>query len=406
MPILFLVIFVVMGSFAMLLPSIMFVLKNLGANEAWATPILASYSFAQFLTGPYWGKVSDRWGRKPVLICGLILAACAYGFIAVWADSVLHMHMSLVLAGACAGNSAVLYAAVTDITGREGRAKGMGIMGAGVGLAFTIGPAIGAMLSGVSAEAADITAPATVSALACLAGACIVVIWFKETLQRESDGAPETHAGRIAAFLKVSAKPALMQLAVAMCFFTLALSMMEAIMSYLMNARLGWGPKDLGIMFSYFGVILIVVQGGLVGRLARRFGEERLALAGVSMMGVGLAVIALSMSTAGVFVGLGFISAGTGIYNTSVLAVGSYHSGKLGRGLTMGVFQSMQALGRSVGPLIVGLLYVAQHELPLFVGCAVMVVLFAWLLVIFRRLQVGVAARDTMLTSQSDAQSS
>ncbi len=389
MPILFLVIFVVMGSFAMLLPSIMFVLKNLGASEAWATPILASYSFAQFLTGPSWGKLSDRLGRKPVLIVGLTLAAAAYGFIAFFADSAVHMHIGLVLAGACAGNSAVLYAAVTDITGNEGRARGMGMMGAGVGLAFTVGPAIGAVLSGVSAQAADITAPAGLSMVACLVGACVVAVFLRETLDADKSETQFDGTGRVAALIRVSEKPALMQLAVAMCLFTLALAMMEAIMSYLMNVRHGWGPKDLGVMFSYFGVILIVVQGGLVGRLARRFGEEKLTLAGVSMMGAGLAILALSASTLGVFIGLGFISAGTGIYNTSVLAVASYNSGELGRGLTMGVFQSMQALGRSLGPLIVGVLYLVQHELPLFIGCVIMAVLLIWMVVIFRRLHQG-----------------
>jgi MFS family permease len=382
MPVLFLVIFVVMGSFALLLPSIMFVLQNLGASEALATPILASYGFAQFLSGPVWGRMSDRVGRKPVLVGSLVLAALSYAFIAFGADSVLKLHLGLVFAGLCAGNSAVLYAAVTDLTGQEGRAKGMGLIGAGIGLAFTVGPAVGAVLGGASAEVANISAPAQVSFVACLAGAAVVSMMFRESFTQEG-AAPVTGVGRLQAIFRLGRQPLLLQLGFVMCFFTFGLAMMEAIMSYLMNDKHGWGPRDLGIMFAYFGLILIVVQGGLVGRLAKRFGEMALAKSGIVFMASGLAFIAFSPVTAGVFVGLTFVSVGTAIFNTSVLSIASKGSDAGERGLVMGVFQSMQALGRSLGPILTGLLYGIFHELPFVVSIAIMLVLLVWVWVIF-----------------------
>lgn len=382
MPVLFLVIFVVMGSFALLLPSIMFVLQNLGASEALATPILASYGFAQFLSGPIWGRMSDRVGRKPVLVGSLVLAALSYAFIAFGADSVLKLHLGLVFTGLCAGNSAVLYAAVTDLTGQEGRAKGMGLIGAGIGLAFTVGPAVGAVLGGASAEVANISAPAQVSLVACIAGAIAVGLLFRESFTR--DGAMTVQGvGRLQAIFRVGRQPLLLQLSFVMCLFTFGLAMMESIMSYLMNDKHGWGPRDLGIMFAYFGLILIVVQGGLVGRLAKRFGERTLAKSGIIFMAFGLASIAFSPVVAGVFVGLTFVSVGTAIFNTSVLSVASKDSAPGERGLVMGVFQSMQALGRSIGPILTGLLYGVFPELPFVVSIAVMLALLVWLWVIF-----------------------
>lgn len=382
MPVLFLVIFVVMGSFALLLPSIMFVLQNMGASEAMATPILASYGFAQFLSGPIWGRLSDRVGRKPVLVGSLVLASLAYAFIAFGADSVLKLHLGLVFTGLCAGNSAVLYAAVTDLTGQEGRAKGMGIIGAGIGLAFTVGPAIGAVLGGRSADVATIAAPAQLSMVACLIGALAVFVLFKESMGRDS--APATKGvGRIQAMFRVARQPLLLQLSFVMCFFTFGLAMMESIMSYLMNDKHGWGPRDLGIMFAYFGLILIVVQGGLVGRLTTRFGEMVLAKTGIVFMAIGLGAIAYSPISAGVFFGLTFVSVGTAIFNTSVLSIASKGSGSTERGLVMGVFQSMQALGRSIGPILTGLLYGVFHELPFVVSIAIMAVLVIWVTAIF-----------------------
>ncbi|WP_417449714.1 MFS transporter [Kordiimonas sp.] len=387
MPILFLVIFVIMASFALLLPSIMFVLQNLGASEAWATPILASYGFAQFLSGPVWGRLSDRVGRKPVLVASLLLAALSYCFVAFGANTVVKLHLGLVFAGLCAGNSAVLYAAVTDLTGIEGRAKGMGVIGAGIGLAFTVGPAIGAMLSGVSADGADISSPAKVSVVACLLGALVVALRFHESLSVPEGAIKSGHVGRIEAVRRLGYKPLLLQLSIVMCFFTFGLAMMESIMSYLMNDKHNWGPRDLGVMFAYFGLVLIIVQGGLVGRLAARFGEVNLARSGIIFMGIGLGSIAFSPVSAGVFVGLTFVSVGTAIFNTSVLSIASRASEAGERGLVMGVFQSMQALGRSIGPILTGFLYGYFHELPFVVSIGIMMLLLVWASLLFSQMK-------------------
>ena len=156
-------------------------------------------------------------------------------------------------------------------------------------------------------------------------------------------------------------------------------------MSYLMQDRFSWGPRDLGMMFAYFGLILIFVQGGLVGRLGAHFGEKTLMRTGIASMATGLACIAFSSVVATVYIGLTFISVGTAIFNTSTLAFASMKIGPDERGLVMGVFQSMQSLGRSVGPIAAGLLYLVIRELPFFLGIAIMITLFFWLTVLLRR---------------------
>ena len=388
MPILFLVIFVVMAGFAMLLPSLMYVLENLGASKALATPVLASYSFAQFVSGPIWGRWSDRLGRRPIILVSLCLALFAYGFLAFVADSVLLIFVGLTCAGLCAGNSAVLFAAVTDLTTEENRTKGMGVIGAGIGLAFTIGPGFGAILGGASDVSANISAPATASLIGCLLGLIVVASFFKETLHADHAlEAERSRVGRIEAIMSVHKRPALMQMGLMMFVFTIALSMMEPIMSYLMRDRYAWGPPQMGPLFVYVGLILVVVQGGLIGRLSKRFGEKTLVRAGVVLMQLGLLAILYAPVVGGVFVGLTLTTVGGAIFNTSILSLASHrcHSGE--RGLVMGVFQSFQALGRSAGPLLTGFFYTIAQGLPFAAGALIMAIILVWSLSLYRRLE-------------------
>jgi len=389
MPILFLVVFVVMAGFALLLPSIMFVLENLGASQAEATPILASYSLSQFVIGPVWGRLSDWFGRRPILIITLLGASVCYVFLATLADTPAMVLLGLTLVGIFSGNTSVVMAAVSDLTTPENRAKGMGLMGAGIGLAFTLGPAVGGIFGGGDAATATIVAPSVIAAGLLLIGALVVVVRFRESHDDKVDG--EGRISRLEAFGRIRTRPILLQICLLMLMFTVPLSMMESVLSYFMETRYSWGPPDMGKLFLVIGLVLMVVQGGLIGRLTQRFGEISLARAGVFFMGTGLFLVLLVPTAGLVFPGIALTSVGTALFNTSMAALASHRAKPTERGAVMGVFQSMQSLGRSTGPLAAGLLNQQLNGLPLLAGGFIMIAVLVWVVSLHRQIdRVGV----------------
>jgi len=389
MPILFLVVFLVMAGFAMLLPSIMYVLENLGASQAEATPILASYSLSQFIIGPVWGRLSDWFGRRPILIITLLGASGCYLFLATMADTPALVLLGLTLVGIFSGNTSVVMAAVSDLTTAENRAKGMGLMGAAIGLAFTLGPPLGGVVGGSDAATATISVSAAIAAGLLLTGALVVAVRFRESHADHKEDRGQI--SRLEAFGRIRTRPILMQICLMMLMFTVPLSMMESVLSYFMETRYAWGPPDMGKLFLVIGLVLMVVQGGLIGRLNNRFGEISLARAGVFFMGLGLFLI-LIVPTAGlVFIGIAATSVGTALFNTSMSALASHRAKPTERGAVMGVFQSMQSLGRSTGPLAAGLLNQELNGLPLLAGGLIMVLVLLWVVSLHRQIdRVGI----------------
>lgn len=362
-----------MAGFAVLLPTIVYHLENLGASSAEATQILACYSFAQFFGGTLLGRLSDRIGRKPVLITGLLSALGAYIFLHLAADNLMNTWLGLVFAGFSSGIVAVVFASVTDITVPENRAKGMGAMGAGIGLAFTLGPAVGAFLGTENSAEATIQIPVLASigfmVLGLLGASRLKIVPAEQVVEREEEGQWQL----------VAAKPILMQMAFLMFLFTATTALTEPIMPLLLDFRYGWGPKELGTVFGYVGLVIILVQGGLVGPLARKFGERNLVAAGVLLQFTGLTTLIYTPVSLGIFIGLTCTSVGGALFNTNVLAIASMQASESRRGVILGAFQSMMSIGRSSGPLAAGLLFTIDPNMPMLAGSAVSILVLVWL---------------------------
>ena len=362
-----------MAGFAVLLPTIVYHLENLGASSAEATQILACYSFAQFFGGTLLGRLSDRIGRKPVLITGLLSALGAYIFLHLAADNLMNTWLGLVFAGFSSGIVAVVFASVTDITLPENRAKGMGAMGAGIGLAFTLGPAVGAFLGAENSVEATIQVPVLASigfmVLGLLGASRLKIVPVEQAVEKEEEGQWQL----------VAAKPILMQMAFLMFLFTVTTALTEPIMPLLLDFRYGWGPKELGTVFGYVGLVIILVQGGLVGPLARKFGERNLVAAGVLLQFTGLTILIYTPISLGIFIGLTCTSVGGALFNTNVLAIASMQAKESRRGVILGAFQSMMSIGRSSGPLAAGLLFTIDPNMPMLAGSAVSILVLVWL---------------------------
>lgn len=377
MPVLFASVLVIMGSFAILLPAIMYVLGNMGLSNSLSTPIIAAYSLAQFLAGPQWGRLSDRLGRKKVLATALFMGALSYTVMAVFAGSTIALFLTMVCAGLCAGSLAVVFATVSDITTPENRTKGMGVIGAAIGLSFVVGTAIGGSIAGDSAGSASMFGPASAAALVCFLGSVMVVFLMKET--RQANTADRTAEGdsasRIAAFQKIARHPVLLKLCFLILAFTFCLALMEPLVPKYILVHFDWGPIEMRNIFIYIGVTLVIVQGTLVGPLANRFGEVVLVRAGLGLMGAGLIILAALPEPLFLVIALTLTSVGTALFNASALSLASHQAQDNERGAVMGVAQSMQALGRSFGPLVTGLLFDLNVGLPFMTGAAVVIVL-------------------------------
>jgi len=333
--------------------------------------------------------LSDWFGRRPILIITLLGASVCYVFLATLADTPAMVLLGLTLVGIFSGNTSVVMAAVSDLTTPENRAKGMGLMGAGIGLAFTLGPAVGGIFGGGDAATATIVAPSVIAAGLLLIGALVVVVRFRESHDDKVDG--EGRISRLEAFGRIRTRPILLQICLLMLMFTVPLSMMESVLSYFMETRYSWGPPDMGKLFLVIGLVLMVVQGGLIGRLTQRFGEISLARAGVFFMGTGLFLVLLVPTAGLVFPGIALTSVGTALFNTSMAALASHRAKPTERGAVMGVFQSMQSLGRSTGPLAAGLLNQQLNGLPLLAGGFIMIAVLVWVVSLHRQIdRVGV----------------
>lgn len=380
MRILFFIILLDIAGFGILLPPIMFVLDNMGAGPAYASFIIATYSIGQFIAGPFWGGLSDRWGRKPILAISLSGAFIAYLLMAA-AKTPEMILFSRAFAGLMAGNIATAYAAIADLTPPKDRAKGMGVLGAAFGLGFVIGPAIGGFLGGATPETANIVYPAIASAVfSCLAILAIVFL-FKETLDEKHrlEVKNKPRVGRMEAFRKVAKHPVLIRFCLFIFLVSTTGALMDPVTPLLVGERYHWGPRHMGYIFIIVGLVIAIVQGGLVGRIVKTVGEKNMVRTAFASIILGLALIIYTPVPYGVVIGLCFTGVGTTLFTTGISALASHRAAPTERGLVMGVVQSMQSLGRSTGPLFAGSLYVVWNGLPFAVGIGLVTIAFIWM---------------------------
>ncbi len=385
MRVLFFIILLDIAGFGILLPSVMFVLQNMGAGPGYATLIVAMYSIGQFIAGPLWGQLSDRIGRKPVLLISMSGAFCAY-LLMIVAKTPEMILISRLLAGVMAGNIATAYAAVADLTPPENRAKGMGVLGAAFGLGFVIGPAIGGFLGGATPETATIYYPSIASAIMVGLAMLATIFFFKESLSLEhrEELKSQPKVGRIAGLKKVILHPVLMRFCIFIFMVSLTAALMEPVLPLLVGNRYGWGPLNMGYVFIIVGLVIATVQGGLVGRLAKSFGEKNIVKIALSLLIVGLLIIIYTPFPYGVVLGLCCTGVGTTLFTTGISALASHRAKPTERGLVMGVVQSMQSFGRSVGPIFAGSLFAYWDGLPYFIGIILVVITLSWMIMLTR----------------------
>jgi len=374
-----LTIFIDFAGFGIVLPLLPFWAERRGAGPVGVGLAITLYALAQFLFTPVLGTLSDRYGRRPIILASLLIEALSLALAAL-AGSLPILLVARFIGGLGASNIGSAQAVVADVTPVEGRARGMGFIGAAIGLGFVVGPALGGLLAPLGPAV-----PFWAAMIVALANALLVLRFLPETRPIEiarptMNRGPFTNHGMgviFAGWRQVLRHPVVARLVVVNLLFTVAFTAMEAVFPLFTQHSFGWTAIQNGYIFTYAGIVIVLMQGGMVGQLVKRLGERRLLIAGLVMLAVGLALLAWSTSLALLLVALGIVSISDGAVTPMVSALLSFASPPTTRGETLGLAQAVAGLGRVIGPLAAGsILAIGGPGAPFLVG-SVLVVLAA-----------------------------
>lgn len=374
--IIFLVVFIDLMGFGIVIPILPYYAESFGSNAWQLGWLMAAYSLMQFLVSPLWGRLSDRIGRRPVLLMSILGTGASMAILGV-ARSLVWLFAGRIMAGICAANISTAYAYITDITTEENRAKGMGIVGAGFGLGFIFGPAIGGILSHYGYGV-----PMFAGAILALLNFCFASVKLKEPgLSAEARAGNRARRFDLQLIRNVLSDPRT-RLGIGLFFLvTLAVTQMETSFAIYMGALFGFNAQKAGMILALMGLIMVLVQGGLIGRLVRRFGEIQLITVGLVGCALGLTGFGFSPTVGWVVISLSLMAFFHGTLHPSLSSLASKGASPQLRGSTMGVFQSAGSLARVVGPPFAGLVYdEISPRSPFFLGSLLLLLGFGIIL--------------------------
>lgn len=358
--------FLVMVGFGIIIPVLPFYAEEIGASPAELGWLMAVYSLMQLLFAPMWGRISDRIGRKPVIAIGIAGLSLSFFITALSTDLWMLFAARIIGGMLSSANMPTVMAYVADITSEENRGKGMGIIGAATGLGFIFGPAIGGIFSKMSLTLPFYIAGAT-SALTVL----LVLFILKESLTEENKHNQAKKENSIwSAFTGSVSILFMLQL-----FISLSLSGLEATFAYFAAQRAGLGTVELGYIFMIMGLASAFVQGGLIGRLTKKFGEGLVIQGGIIVSAIGFACILLVQDFATAAIFLTLFGVGNGVIRPSVSALITKKS-VVGHGSSTGLLSSFDSLGRIIGPPLGGWLFSIQAGLPYISGAIISILAF------------------------------
>lgn len=374
MPTLFLIVFVNVLGFGLIVPLLPFYVERLGGGPETVTLIIALYSLLQFLTTPLIGHLSDRYGRKPLMIWTMAGTVVGHILLGI-ADSLWLVVVSRSILGVMAGNLGVAFAYATDITTPEQRAKAIGILSAGFGMGFMFGPGIGGLLAGGNVETANFMLPAFTAGSLAVVGLLCILFLLPESLKPEDRADHHDAAGisipeQVRTTLRL---PSVAMISTVSFLLYAAWSMLLAIFALWANRVLGQGPREIGFLFMYMGMIGTIVQLTLIGPLEKRFGELPVILSTVVAMVVGLVLIASATDLTVTIIATSILAGAHSVFTPMVTSVVSKQAPAKDRGTVLGIFQGIGGLGRVFGPAFAGVAF-AQigYTSPYLIGAAVM----------------------------------
>lgn len=363
---LFLTVFIHLVGFGIIVPLLPYYAQTYGASGVQVGLLLASFSAMQFLCSPVWGRLSDRIGRRPMLIGSLVLTAGSYVMFA-FATSLVMLFASRILAGIAGATISTAQAYVADTTPLERRTQGMGLIYAAFGAGFIFGPAIGGILSHYGYAVPGLAA-AGMALVACVAA----IAFLPESLPREARAEAVARRASAGSRWAMFDRPVVGTGLWLLFLSTVCFAAMEGTFALFGQWRFGLGPRQIGLLLAYTGTLAVILQGGIVARLARRFGEGAMVRAGFLVMAVGLVGMAMAPTMSWLMAALGAIAVGSSLAGPTLAGLVSSAASAVEQGAVLGLYQSMGSLGRAVGPFLGGWAFDhIAHPSPMWFGAIV-----------------------------------
>lgn len=393
--VIFFTVFIDMVGFGIVIPVLPLYAEHFRATPVeigWLTGI---YSGMQIIFVPILGRLSDRFGRRPILIVSLI--GTAVGFLIMgWATSLTLLFVARIVDGASGGNIATAQAYIADVSTPENRSRSMGVIGAAFGLGFTFGPMIGGLLSRISYGAPFFFA-------AALAAVNVVLLYFilPESLSAEYRAQPHERTHLAEVFQHGNAR--MFGTIVATYLFTITgFAIMTTLFALFTEKQFGFDARHTGYVFGFIGILSVILQGGLIGRLIKRFGETALARSGLLLLAVALALLPLVPTIPMLLAVCAALAIANGLVNPTLNGLASQMIDRSWQGRALGVMQSAGSVGRLVGPLLGGWLLMfdlgqpVTHyaRTPFFAAAAIL--FFAFVLAFSVRKPAGDKIRPTV----------
>jgi MFS transporter, DHA1 family, tetracycline resistance protein len=349
--VIFVTVFIDLVGFGIVIPVLPFYVEGtkFDASPRAVGLLFASYSIMQLVFTPILGRLSDKYGRRPVLFFSLLGTSLGF-FILGFATTLWMLFAGRIIDGITGGNISTAQAYIADVTTEENRAKGMGLIGAAFGLGFIFGPAIGGILSRWGAHVPFLFAGAL-----SLANATLLYFVLPETVTADHPARVSAATGRWSQLLRALGQARLAFVLAVYFLFVTAFSIMTSSFGLFTLYRFGFDAHDTGWVFAFVGVVGAAIQGGLIGRLVKAFGEPLLVIVGALLFTASLVLIPLTGPHTGTaaLLALGALFAlGNGLATPSLTSLASKSAGAAEQGGVLGVTQSVASLARAVGPLV------------------------------------------------------
>ncbi|MFC1627894.1 MFS transporter [Gemmatimonadota bacterium] len=367
-----LTVFINLVGFGIIIPLIPFYAQDFGASKFEVGLLFASYSLMQFLFAPLWGRISDRIGRRPILLISLFGTSLSFVVFGL-ANSLLVLFIGRIMAGFFGAVISTAHAFIADVTEPQDRAHGMGLVGAAFGLGFIFGPFIG----GVMADLWGYAAPAYFAAALALVN--MILAWFvlpesyPASARKKRDPADSGLGTSLRKLREALVRPYVGGILLIYFIVSFAMANMETTYALLTEELWGWGAKENGLIFGYIGLMIVFTQGFAIRPLARRFGEERLVIAGSILLIPSLGLMPFSPGLAVLMILSGVMAIGSGINTPSLNSLISRSVSPEEQGGIMGITQSLGGLARVIGPIWGGFTFsLIGHSAPYWTAAILM----------------------------------